>query len=474
MKRSSKKGIMLLSLMCISTSAMADFRDREMGERYRNQHKRMDICAEIKEDLAAAESAYDNAEAKVRTANKAISSQRNQVTSKERTLGNLQSIFNKSSASYTTLSNKQKRKPQLLKVARQEIATVQAKIPAAQADLNAKHERKKKKCKGLRAAKPSCWNDAKPKYEKAKKHMANLNQQVARQQASIKELGTIDAKVARAKRALDNSTTALNAEQSAQPTLGGMRTMLQRLIAKRDQNNSGYAKVEARYGRLEVRAEKCMKMQYDAKKASTFKDSLLAFAADNGQGCEEGMSRINSTRGRAQKDGVNEAYELVCNSDVLTREIVREVEVQVPGEPLPPVQCSDTNTGNDDNYPRTEYINLRDTFSTGNPYASDHRSDRRDGKGELKKVLSEPGAKMIKLDIANIDVEAGYDFVIILDAQGNEIAKLTNSADDRGNEQAYGSYSTGWVQGDTLTVMLYSDGRGERSGFEIEGFEVQM
>ena len=469
MKRSTKKGLMLLSLMCISTSAMADFRDREMGDRYRDQHKGMDICAEIKEDLFEAEEAYNNFAAKVRSANEEISSQRSQVNSKEATLNRLQSAFNQANSSFTSLSNKQKRKPQLITAANKTIASVNSQIPAAQKDLDAKHDRKNKKCKGLRSAKPSCWNDAKPKYEKAKKHLSNLKGQITQQQALIQELGQIDAKVARAKRALDTSTNALNAEQSAQPTLGGMRTMLERLIAKRDKNHSGYAKVEGRYGRLEVRAEKCMKMQYEAKKATTFKDSLIAFAADNGAGCEDGMNRINSARGQAKRDGVNEAYDLVCKSDIL----VRQVEVEVPGEPLPPVQCSDDNTGGDDSSPRSEYINLRDTFSTGNPYASDHRSDRRDGKGELKKVLTEPGAKMIKLDIANIDVEAGYDFVIIQDAQGNEIAKLTNSQDERGNEQAYGSYSTGWVKGDTLTVMLYSDGRGERSGFEIEGFEVQ-
>jgi hypothetical protein len=461
---------MLLSLMCISTSAMADFRDREMGERYRDQHKGMDICAEIKEDLFEAEEAYNNFAAKVRSANQEIDAQRRQVNVKASRIQQLQAAFNQANSSYTSLSNKQKRKPQLIKAANKAIASATSKIPAAQTVYNAAKKRKDKKCDWRGDLRGSC-RDAKKDLKKAADVLNPLTAQRDNAQAQLKELAQIDSKVQRAHRALNTSTTALNAEQSAQPTLAGMQTMLDRLITKRDKNHGGYAKVEGRYGRLEVRAEKCMKMQYEANKATTFKDSLIAFAADNGAGCEDGMNRINSARGQAKRDGVNEAYDLICKSDVLVRQV--EVEIEVPGEPLPPVQCTGGNTGGNDNSPRTEYINLRDTFSTGNPYAPDHRSDRRDGKGELKKVLSEPGAKMIKLDIANIDVEAGYDFVIIQDAQGNEIAKLTNSQDERGNEQAYGSYSTGWVKGDTLTVMLYSDGRGERSGFEIEGFEVQ-
>lgn len=470
MKKSSKSKIMLLSLLCVSSSVMADFSDRAMGERYRDRHKDMDICAEIKEDLLEAEDAYTRFAARVKTSNVAINAQRRTVKAKESTLSRLQSTFNQANSSYTTLKNKQKRKPQLIKAANQKIASVKSQIPAAKTDLEAKKARKNKKCKGLRAAKPSCWNDAKPKYEKAKKHLSNLNNQIVQQQAQLKELGQIDAKVSKAKRSLETSTRALNAEQTSLPTLGSLKTKLEQLIAKRDKDHGGYAKVEARYGRLEIRTEKCMKMQYEAKKASTFKDSLLAFAADNGAGCDEAMSRINSTRGQARRDGVNEAYDLVCNSDILTREIIREV----PGEQLPPAQCEDnSNTGNDNQGPRTEYINLREVFSTGSPYEANRRSDRRGGIGELSKTISEPGAKMIKLDIANIDVEAGYDFVIIKDAKGNEIARLTNSEDERGNEQAYGPYSTGWVAGDSLTVMLYSDGRGERTGFEIEGFEVQ-
>ena len=100
---------MLLSLLCVSSSAIADFSDRAMGERYRNRHKDMDICAEIKEDLFEAEEAYNNFAKKVRAANTAIDAQRRTVNAKESTLSNLQSRFNQANSTYTSLSNKQKR-----------------------------------------------------------------------------------------------------------------------------------------------------------------------------------------------------------------------------------------------------------------------------------------------------------------------------------------------------------------------------
>ena len=93
-------------------------------------------------------------------------------------------------------------------------------------------------------------------------------------------------------------------------------------------------------------------MQYQAKKSVTFKDSLIAFAADNGAGCETGMNRINSTRGQAKKDGVSEAYDLIYQSDLLTREV---------GIPTAPAQCSE-NARRTPRAPETETIPY--SFST--------------------------------------------------------------------------------------------------------------
>ena len=155
----------------------------------------------------------------------------------------------------------------------------------------------------------------------------------------------------KAKRNLNSASSALSSEQAASPSINQLKSKLAKMIKRRDNNNQGYLKVENRYGRLEVRTEKCLNMQYAAKKASTFKKSLIAFAQDNGAGCNSAVSRLNNTRGKAKRAGVTEAHELICKSDLL----VREVEVQVEG---PQVQCNDS-TSSYDNSERTLTSSLR-------------------------------------------------------------------------------------------------------------------
>ena len=63
-------------------------------------------------------------------------------------------------------------------------------------------------------------------------------------------------------------------------------------------------------------------MKYNARKARSFKNSLRQFARNNLDGCNDYRSlRRNSRSGRPQLDGIEEAYDLVCQSDILVREV---------------------------------------------------------------------------------------------------------------------------------------------------------
>ena len=219
MKKFPTKAILLMSLLCISSSAMSDFRDREMGERYRERHKNMDICAEIKEDLLEAEQAYVNYSDEVSSLNQSIDNKTRQVSAKESVITRLQSAFNQNNSNYTRLRNKQKAKVQLLKIARQAVNSANVAIPAPQANHKVAKDKKEDKCDWRGSARSSCRR-AKRDLEHANNILNPLINKRNNGNAQIQELSQIDAKVANSKRALNTSTSALKNEQNASPTLG--------------------------------------------------------------------------------------------------------------------------------------------------------------------------------------------------------------------------------------------------------------
>ncbi len=74
-------------------------------------------------------------------------------------------------------------------------------------------------------------------------------------------------------------------------------------------------------------------------------------------------------------------------------------------------------------------------------------------------TLSEGGARFIRLHFSRIDVEQGYDFVVVTDAAGNTIARYSGSTQD---------VTTPAIVGDTATVQLTSDSSITRFGFSID------
>ena len=102
--------LIVTSLLTLSSTAMADFRDSDMAHRYRQRHERMDICKEVKEDLTIAEEAYLNFEIKLRSVNQAIKTQRARVGEKERALNNVQNRFNSANSTFNQLKIRNKNK----------------------------------------------------------------------------------------------------------------------------------------------------------------------------------------------------------------------------------------------------------------------------------------------------------------------------------------------------------------------------
>jgi hypothetical protein len=78
-------------------------------------------------------------------------------------------------------------------------------------------------------------------------------------------------------------------------------------------------------------------------------------------------------------------------------------------------------------------------------------------------TVGEGGARFVRVHFTRIDVERGYDFVIVKDAAGTVVARYTGASQD---------VTTPPISGSSATIQLVSDGSIVRYGFSIDRYEV--
>ena len=100
-------------------------------------------------------------------------------------------------------------------------------------------------------------------------------------------------------------------------------------------------------------------------------------------------------------------------------------------------------------------VKLSDIFESAHPYTNNLN---------IPKTITYPGAKFIRLKIAQYDFETGYDYLRIADKSGVALEKVTG----RG-----ANYTSDYVEGDTINVNFVTDRSVTRWGFKIDEIEVQ-
>lgn len=108
--------------------------------------------------------------------------------------------------------------------------------------------------------------------------------------------------------------------------------------------------------------------------------------------------------------------------------------------------------GPDESLWRTE--SLSEIFETAHPYANNTK---------LSRTYSFPGAKYVKLVIERYETEPNYDFVILKDAKGTVIERLSGSGTN---------YETDYAETDSVTVEFTSDSSETRFGTIIKQVKV--
>jgi subtilisin family serine protease len=100
-------------------------------------------------------------------------------------------------------------------------------------------------------------------------------------------------------------------------------------------------------------------------------------------------------------------------------------------------------------------VKLDEVFETTHPYIE---------LSTLKRVITVPGAKYLRLKVAKYDLESGYDYLKLTDKNGVTVEKLTGKGTN---------YSTSYADGDTISLEFTSDRSVNGWGFLVEEVEVQ-
>ena len=314
------------------TDIRHNFRDHSMGDRYRQRYEKMDICAEVKEDLEIAENEFYEADRNMDTLRSDLRNRQARVSNKRNALETKRSSFHTANTEVTRLADLNRRKPNLLSRHNSTIASVNSQLPAA---LQTKQEAEAKEdheCRGWRnpVTNGGCRR-AKRDRDAAREAVDTLNQSKAEAETQIRMLNNLDSTISAANRTLRAAQDSLANEEAATPSLVQLENELADAEARRNANNANFQNAEQRYARIAIRKEKCMEVQFDARKAKAFKNALIMFADNNGAGCDEYRQLSRRSRGYAAKEGIDEAHELVCRSSTLVRYVERDPNVLTPG-----------------------------------------------------------------------------------------------------------------------------------------------
>lgn len=97
---------------------------------------------------------------------------------------------------------------------------------------------------------------------------------------------------------------------------------------------------------------------------------------------------------------------------------------------------------------------LSDVFETKHPYANNEK---------FSKTYRFPGAKYVKLVIEKFDLESGYDFLTLKDANGAVIEKVSGAGQN---------YSTDYAETDSVTIEFTSDSSTTKWGVMVKEVKV--
>ena len=100
-------------------------------------------------------------------------------------------------------------------------------------------------------------------------------------------------------------------------------------------------------------------------------------------------------------------------------------------------------------------VKLNQAFESAHPYVEN---------SNVSQIYKFAGAKYVRVKVVKFDLESGYDYVRVADANGATIEKVTGAGDN---------YTTDYVEGDTIQLNFVSDRSINKWGYRILEVQVQ-
>ena len=320
----------------------------------------------------------------------------------------------------------------------------------------------------------------KPKWElrrmKYKKEEDEAKEKKEAQQRILinlpKERDQLPNQIAAQRAELQKINQKLMTITSASPTLSDLQQSLASLQAQnrditrqvqdlqRDLKYSVLAYTKCRYMEEVTNAYPLM-----LKQAETFKQKP--------ETCDNIDSLMYYIDKKFEQRAMEDAHKLICDGDLFSPVDPEPVVCPNPE----PVQCPQVPScpGDDDpSYPNRPVERVVDfnqviesPMASDGEYESDFRTDNREAISIGK--VDVPNTTKIRFAF-DYDIEKPsssgriYDYVLIVDADGKEIAKLAGN----------GTFESGWIETSSVEFFFYSDGRGEGEGFAVKDIQLTI
>lgn len=313
MKTNLIKTFLTVTTICISFSSFAQTYDNDTTIRHRRLRDRlgqMDICSELKDDLADKNDNYQVSRTILRASLGKVSSVSSEIRSRRSTLNSKKSRLDTDRSILNQLEDKQANKGSITRDAQNRKNRANTQLPNALQSLRLARANKETKCTGLGLSR-RCRN-AKQQLRSANALAERLQSQINAAQAVLNDIATIDTQVINAAKTVSSSNRAYLNEQSRSPSISVLESELIALNRQNKKNRELLLIAEEGFIRTDIKANACKNMKFAARKAPVFNDFLITYATE---GCSGMLQDVRRAKGPAAKAGIRQAYKLVCESD---------------------------------------------------------------------------------------------------------------------------------------------------------------
>lgn len=464
MKSSTMKRAMMVSAVMVTTM-MGTAHARQYGD-YNNEFREtldsaefmnINICKpfkEAKQSINDEISELDNSPLlkKISNLEKKISERQSSISSYKKSILSLKNSITSKKRRLTQLENNF---DQMIDDLEAQEASQTAKLEKLQEELQKLRERRDNANYISRIRYNSKISDKKDDIKKQKKKIVATQKELA---DLPKELASLPNGIQKLERNLSETEAKLAETEGLKPSLANMAKQLEKAEAENDALVTQKKELKKELKLATLSLSKCRYMQ-EVTNAYPIMLKQMEDFKEKPESCDMIDSMLNYVNTKAEKRALEDAHMAICSWDVTFES--EEVHCEESSSTLPVPSMPEEKT-------ITVYSKIQSPMDVDGEYPSNFR----EGRGvpmSLGTIGGEYNTKSMRFSF-EYDIESPsstgvvYDYILIVDANGNEIAKLSGN----------GVFESDWIATSSVEFFFYSDGRYEGKGFELGEVEMKI